>query len=77
MEIGTMLRSAWQNLRYWTREYMGENDYPRYVREWQAAHQGGTCGHDHEDGREHRMMTPREYYQFRLEIRYNPTMQRC
>ena len=77
------VQAGWHNIVYWVREYMGENDYQRYKQQWLVAHLDGFCGpqHDHDNGKpqahHNNMMSEREYYQYKLDIRYNPTMQRC
>lgn len=63
------LRAAW----WWVREFFGEHEYERYLADWQARHPGldpATAG-------PHRPMTRREHFDFRLEIRYGGTIQRC
>ena len=77
------VQAGWRTIAYWTREYMGENDYLRYKQEWLVAHPDGFCDHhhDHDNGKppahQNIMMSERKYYQYKLDIRYNPNMQRC
>ena len=65
--------------RYWVREFFGENEYARYVADWQARHAAG----DHPEacslvpGGEHRMMSEREFFDYRLNIKYGGAIQRC
>lgn len=65
------LTARWRTVRYWVREYFGENEYARYVAAWQARH-AGMDG----DG-EHRMMTAREFFDHRLAVKYGGVIQRC
>ena len=58
-------------LLHWTREFFGENDYPRYVAEWQARHSIRSA----EPG--HRLLTAREFFNERLRIRYGGGVNRC
>ena len=73
------LGGAWRAARYWVREFFGENDYARYVADWQARHTGGEAGMacTLPAGAEHRMMTEREFFSYRLQIRYGNGVQRC
>jgi uncharacterized short protein YbdD (DUF466 family) len=59
-------------LRYWVREFFGENAYPRYVAAWQARRAGSADG-----GEEHRLLTAREFFKQRLERTYGGDVQRC
>ncbi len=65
------ISKGWGFLRYWIREYFGENEYARYVEAWKAAHHGKECTEGHH------LMTEREFYQHRLDLKYGPGMQRC
>jgi uncharacterized short protein YbdD (DUF466 family) len=71
--LATRIKYSGQVIRYWIAEYFGENDYARYVAEWQARH----AGLDNPEQTEHQMMTAREFYQYRLDIKYDKKMQRC
>lgn len=67
------IKQRGQLIRYWVAEYFGENDYARYVAEWQSQH----SDLENEARTEHHMMTPREFYEYRLDIKYGKKMQRC
>lgn len=67
----TGLSKRWERLLYWVREFVGENDYARYVAEWQAKHAGLECA----DG--HRPMTEREFFAYRTELKFGGVVQRC
>jgi putative selenoprotein len=32
------LRARWRRVGYWVREFLGENDYVRYLDDWAARH---------------------------------------
>ncbi len=69
----------WGRLRYWIREFFGENDYARYVAEWKARHgesEGGVSS-SVPAGREHRLLTEREFFSERCRVRYGSGVQRC
>lgn len=61
----------WASARYWVREFFGENDYARHVAEWQARHAGIEP-----DGTHH-LMSEREFFEYRLKIKYGGVIQRC
>jgi uncharacterized short protein YbdD (DUF466 family) len=71
------VRDAAARLRYWIREFFGENDYPRYVAEWRASHgdERGAGAGSGESG--HRLMTEREFFAERLRVKHGGTVQRC
>ena len=70
-------RVRWRTIRYWIREFLGENDYERYVAEWHARH-SATSDSEH-DGSEtgHRLLTPREFFRERCAVKYGSGVQRC
>ena len=61
--------SRWQRLHYWIREFLGENDYARYLEEWRRLHGGTAEGH--------RPLTAREFFGERLRVKYGGSVQRC
>jgi uncharacterized short protein YbdD (DUF466 family) len=66
------LGQRWHEALYWVREFLGENDYPRYVAEWEAGH----VAHAHPGG-EHRLLTEREFFAERCRLKYGAGVQRC
>ena len=66
-------RAWWRDVRFWVREFLGENDYERYVAEWHARH--SATPPDAGDA-EHRLMTPREFFRERCAVKYG-SVQRC
>ena len=68
-------RVRWRTIRYWIREFLGENDYERYVAEWQARHAAMPSTHAGEN--EHRLLTPREFFRERCAVKYGSGVQRC
>ena len=72
------LHERWRTLCYWVREYFGENDYAQYVAEWQARHPaGGTATPNALEPPGHHLMTEREFFTYRLGIKYGTNFQRC
>jgi uncharacterized short protein YbdD (DUF466 family) len=67
--------TRWQQVRYWIREFFGENDYARYVADWNARHPEGGAAAAHGGG--HRLLTEREFFDERLRIKYGGGVQRC
>ncbi len=69
----------WRRLGYWIREFFGENDYARYVAEWNArpieSEAGSSSGAP--GGSEHRLLTEREFFSERCRVRYGSGVQRC
>ena len=65
--------AGWRWVLHWTREFFGENEYPRYVAEWQARH--ATIPAELAPG--HRLLTAREFFDDRLRIRYGGGVNRC
>jgi uncharacterized short protein YbdD (DUF466 family) len=86
------LRRAAARLHYWIREFLGENDYARYVAEWHAAHRSiedcatratsparaaeSSAGAARASAG-HRLMTEREFFAERLRVKYGGAVQRC
>lgn len=61
----------WNQARYWVREFFGENDYARYVAEWQARH--AELAPDET----HHLMTEREFFDYQLQVKFGGAIQRC
>lgn len=66
----------WQQLCWWVREYFGENDYGRYVAAWQARHSAQSDCTERESG-EHRLLSPSEYFTWRLTHKYSVGVTHC
>jgi uncharacterized short protein YbdD (DUF466 family) len=66
------LRRRWSSAVYWLREISGDNAYEHYVADWHACH----TGPERPPG-EHKLMTPREFFDWRLERKYGQGFQRC
>jgi hypothetical protein len=70
----------WKAARYWIAEFLGENEYPRYVAEWTARHgepSPGAPGQSRYGEHEHRLLTEREFYHERCQMKYGSGIQRC
>jgi uncharacterized short protein YbdD (DUF466 family) len=65
-----------REIRYWVREFFGENDYARYVAEWRAAH-GGIEPAAADPAAGHRLLTEREFFADRCRLKYGTGVQRC
>ncbi|HEX2914959.1 MAG TPA: YbdD/YjiX family protein [Chloroflexia bacterium] len=62
-----------KQVRFWSREYLGENEYQQYLADWKIKHAGMSA----EEVEAHPLMTPRQFFDYRLAIKYNPKMSRC
>lgn len=64
-------RAWWQAVSYWTREFFGENDYARYIADWQERHGGDPGSHAHQP------MSERKFFAYRVGVRYDTVSPRC
>ncbi|HEY0583284.1 MAG TPA: YbdD/YjiX family protein [Chloroflexota bacterium] len=65
------LRSGARAVAYQVAEAFGEHDYDRYVATWNARHVGQT------PTAEHRPMSAREFFDWRVERKYGGGFSRC
>ena len=66
------LRSRWSSAVYWLREISGDNAYDHYVADWQVRH-----SRPEPPAGEHKLMTAREFFDWRMDRKYGPGFQRC
>jgi uncharacterized short protein YbdD (DUF466 family) len=66
------LGTRWPHVGYWVREFLGENDYGRYLEDWAARHRDAPPA-----GADHGPLTPREFFAERLRVKYGGPIQRC
>jgi uncharacterized short protein YbdD (DUF466 family) len=67
------LVGRWREARYWIAEFLGENEYPRYVAEWKARHGESVTG----SPSEHRLLSEKEFFRQRCQMKYGSGIQRC
>jgi uncharacterized short protein YbdD (DUF466 family) len=58
-------------IRFWVREFLGENAYDRYLVEWHRRHT------NFDPGGEHRPLSEREFFTQRIEDKYSAGGGRC